>query len=37
MEALDVGFDNGLQRVLDGIQCYIESRGARPRAAGGGA
>jgi AcrR family transcriptional regulator len=27
MEALDVGFDNGLQRVLDGIQYYIESRG----------
>jgi hypothetical protein len=22
-----VGFDNGLQRVLDGIQYYIESRG----------
>jgi AcrR family transcriptional regulator len=26
MDALDEGFDNGLQRVLDGIQYYIESR-----------
>ncbi|MFL5619778.1 MAG: TetR/AcrR family transcriptional regulator [Gemmatimonadaceae bacterium] len=26
MAALDEGFDNGLQRVLDGIQSYIESR-----------
>ena len=28
MEGLDQGFDNGLQRVLDGIEFYIASRGA---------
>ena len=31
MDGLAAGFDFGLQRVLDGIQAYVES-GAAPRA-----
>jgi AcrR family transcriptional regulator len=33
MEGLDLVFDNGLQRVLDGIESYVEGRGVRPSAA----
>jgi AcrR family transcriptional regulator len=30
MDGLDQGYEQGLQRVLDGIQFYMESRTARP-------
>ncbi len=29
MDALDQGFDLGLQRVLDGIQSYMDARAAK--------